>query len=249
MAAASDVRARLGAAAILTDFDGTLAPIVDDPAAAALHPEALAILLALADRAAVVAVVSGRPVEVLARHVSDPRIHLSGLYGLERWEGGQAVDVPGADRWFGPVTKAGVELVARSPHGAVVEGKGLSLTVHYRRCPERAAEVHALAGQVALAHGLTTRPARLSVEVHPPDSPDKGSVVEELAAGCDVACFLGDDVGDLPAFDALDRLREKGLETVKVAVETEESVPELVARADVLVDGAAGAVAWLRSLL
>lgn len=249
MTSASDLQARLGDAAVLTDFDGTLAPIVDDPGAVALDPDARDILEALADRAAVVGIVSGRPVEFLARHLPDPRLHLSGLYGLERWERGAAVDVPGALRWLGPVTKAGVELEARVPDGAVVEGKGLSLTVHHRHCPDRAVEVVALAERVAADHGLITRPARRSIEVHPPGSPDKGTVVEELAVGCALACFLGDDVGDLPAFDALDRLRHKGIDTVKVAVETEESAPELVARADVVVDGSAGVVAWLRSLL
>ena len=74
-------------------------------------------------------------------------------------------------------------------------------------------------------------------------------VVEDLAMGCDAACFVGDDVGDIPAFDALDRLADKGLDVVKVGVVDEESAPEVLARAAVLVEGTAGAIAWLRSLL
>lgn len=249
MPSAIDVRARLGAAAVLTDFDGTLSAIVDDPAAAVPAPGAVDVLLALVERAAVVGVVSGRPVEVLARHLPDPRIHLSGLYGLERRVQGQVVALPETRRWVDPVASAGTELEARAPAGAVVERKRLSLTVHYRRCPEAAVEVRALAHEVAAAHGLAARPARMSVEMHPPETPDKGAVVEDLAEGCDAACFLGDDVGDLAAFDALDRLRDKGMDTVKVGVESEESAPELLARADERVVGPDGAITWLRSLL
>ncbi|HYI62577.1 MAG TPA: trehalose-phosphatase [Acidimicrobiales bacterium] len=250
MPSASDLRARLGRAAILTDFDGTLSAVVDDPAAAVPAPGAVDVLLALVDRAAVVGVVSGRPVEVLARHLPDPRIHLSGLYGLEQRAHGTVTDLPETRRWVTPVAQAGAELEGRAPAGVVVELKRLSLTVHYRRRPELEAEVKALAHEVAASHALTARPARLSIEMHPPETPDKGVVVEDLARGCDAACFLGDDVGDLAAFDALDRLREKGgMPTVKVGVESPESAPELLARSDVRVAGPEGAIGWLRSLL
>src|SRR3546814_18280112 len=74
---------------------------------------------------------------------------------------------------------------------------------------------------------------------------DKGSAVEELVAGLDAACFMGDDVGDLPAFAALDRLAERGVATLKVAVTTSESVTAMVESADPLVDGPEGALALL----
>jgi len=243
------LRRQLVTAAVLTDFDGTLSPIVDDPADAVPGPGAVEVLCDLAERAAVVGVVSGRPVDVLVRHLPDDRLHLSGLYGLERRDQGAIADMPESQRWRAPVAAAAEDLQAAAPAGVTVEVKRLSLTVHYRRAPDRAAEVDALAGQVALRHGLTTRPARRSVEVHPPETPDKGVVVDDLAMGCDAACFVGDDVGDIPAFDALDRLADKGLDVVKVGVIDEESAPEVLARADVLVEGTDGAIAWLRSLL
>lgn len=249
MSPASAIREHLGAAAVLTDFDGTLAPIVDDPALAAPGPGAVQALHDLAGRAQVVGVVSGRPIDVLVQHLPDERLHLAGLYGLERRELGVVADSPEAARWVRPVALAGEELDQRAPEGVVVEVKRLSLTVHYRLRPELAMEVRALCEEVAGSHGLLVRPARKSVEVHPPETPDKGSVVEDLAAGCEAACFLGDDVGDLPAFDALDRLRAGGLATVKVAVDSPEAAKELIDSADVVVDGTDGAIAWLRSLL
>src|SRR3546814_12844712 len=93
--------------------------------------------------------------------------------------------------------------------------------------------------------GLVWGEAKMSRELHPPLSYDKGSAVEELVAGLDAACFMGDDVGDLPAFAALDRLAERGVATLKVAVTTSESVKAMVERADLLVDGPQGALAPL----
>jgi trehalose 6-phosphate phosphatase len=61
--------------------------------------------------------------------------------------------------------------------------------------------------------------------------------------------YVGDDVGDLPAFEALDRLRARGVASIKVAVRTPDASPLVLAEADVLVDGPHGAVTLLRGLL
>ena len=58
--------------------------------------------------------------------------------------------------------------------------------------------------------GLVAHAARRSVELRPPVSADKGTVVRTLTAGRPSACFLGDDAGDLPAFAELDRLGYDG---------------------------------------
>jgi trehalose 6-phosphate phosphatase len=137
----------------------------------------------------------------------------------------------------------------------VVEPKGLSLTLHFRTRPELGPELHAWADAEAARSGLVVRPAKASIELHPPVPGDKGSVVEHtvLAAfpadnSMSAVAFLGDDVGDLPAFDALDRLGASGLHAVKVAVATDETPAELLERADVVVDGPAGALAFLERL-
>jgi trehalose 6-phosphate phosphatase len=67
-----------------------------------------------------------------------------------------------------------------------------------------------------------------------------GSVVLELAADVGVIVYVGHDVGDRPAFDALDQLRLEGRATVKVVVDSAELDPGLRAQADlVLADPAA----------
>ena len=74
-------------------------------------------------------------------------------------------------------------------------------------------------------------------------------MIEQAAAGLDAVCFFGDDVGDLPAYDALDRLSAAGKTTVKVAVSTVEAPVPLLERADLVVDGPLGALDVLHRLL
>lgn len=239
-------RAQPSRAAILTDFDGTLAPIVADPAAAVPLPGAVDVLHRLARRYALVGVVSGRPVSYLVGHLGTD-LWLSGLYGLETLDGGRLVEAPEAGIWR-PVVGAAV-VSAEEEFGPAVEPKGLSLTVHFRTHPELEPAVRSWAAAEATRRGLVVRSAKASVELHPPVKADKGTVVEAAAAGLDAVCFLGDDVGDLPAFEALDRLAAGGVQVVRVAVSTVEAPRALLARADVVVDGPAGALALLEERL
>jgi trehalose 6-phosphate phosphatase len=88
----------------------------------------------------------------------------------------------------------------------------------------------------------------MSVELHPPIAADKGTALEALTAGLSAVCYAGDDRGDLPAFDALDRLAAAGVHTLRVAVASPEAPPELVHRADLLVDDPGGVIDLLRRL-
>ena len=120
--------------------------------------------------------------------------------------------------------------------------------MHVRRRPDLTDAVETWALETAAATGLVVRPAKRSVELHPPVAHDKGSVLDELTVGLRAACFIGDDIGDLPAFDALDRFAASGGHALRVLVETDESVPSLVARADRTVASPTAAVTFLRSL-
>src|SRR5204862_8302875 len=78
-------------AAIVTDFDGTLAPIVDDPDDARALPAARDALARCVPLVARVAVVSGRPVSFLARALGVAGVERVGVYGLERVVDGEVV--------------------------------------------------------------------------------------------------------------------------------------------------------------
>lgn len=231
---------------MLTDFDGTLSPVVDDPGSATGLPGTAEVLRALTARYAAVAVISGRPTSFLLDRLG-PGLRLSGLYGLEEVDGaGQVIVAAEALPWVAVV--AGVVARAVAELGEVVEAKGLSLTLHFRASPEREDEVRAWAAAASERSGLLVRGAKASVELHPPVAADKGTVVATICQGLGAACFLGDDMGDLPAFDALDRLALGGVPVVKIGVRTEESPSELLERADLLVEGPEGALALLRML-
>ena len=234
-------------AAVLTDFDGTLSPIVDDPASARPLPGAVEALLACDRRYGRVAVISGRPVAYLAGHLGTA-LHLSGLYGLEVVEGGERREDPEAAPWRAVVEGVADRAESSGPTGMGVERKGLSLTLHFRTAPEIEPAVRAFAAAEADRTSLVLRAAKASVELHPPLAADKGTAVESLVGGLSAVCFLGDDVGDLPAFDALDRLAARGVHAVRIAVRTEEAPAEMLARADLVVEGPEGALAVLQRL-
>jgi trehalose 6-phosphate phosphatase len=235
--------------ALLLDFDGTLAPIVEDPAASRPVPGAAEVLDELAGRYALVAVISGRPATFLRDHLgAGPR--LVGLYGLEQVEGGEVVEDPAVTPWRAVVDDAARAAVAELPAEVGVEHKGLSLTLHVRTCPEHAAVVEAWAAAGTERWGLRHGAAKMSAELHPPVDHDKGTVVRALLADAGVqrACFVGDDVGDLPAFTALDRFAEAGGAAHKVVVISAETAPELLATADATLDGQDEVLALLRAL-
>ncbi|MGA8725551.1 MAG: trehalose-phosphatase [Acidimicrobiales bacterium] len=251
--------------AILTDFDGTLAPIVDDPGAAAPLPGATELLVDLASRFGVVAVVSGRPVAYLEAHLDLPPASTSagtdggsrrtgpsliGLYGLERAEpDGRIVLDPAAKRWLPTIADSAARLAAGAPPGVLVEAKGATVAVHWRLAPEAAAWAEEAVTEETERNLLRAYPGRMSAELRPPLDVDKGSVVAELARDSSAACYFGDDLGDLPAFAALaDLRRRRGVSTVSIGVVDDETPIEIAEAADVAVPGPGAALeilAWL----
>jgi len=250
-----------GGALMAFDFDGTLAPIVDDPARARAHPGAVAALVQLARLLRGVAVVTGRPARVAVEYggfadVSGLRgLVVLGHYGLERWDAASGrVVSPGVGAG---VARAREELpgllrAAAAPEGTWIEDKGSAVAVHTRRTddPESALArlrepLTALAGR----HGLVVQPGRLVLELRPPGV-DKGAALRSYAAECGArsVLFAGDDLGDLPAYDAVERLRREGVPGIKVCSGSIE-VADLAARADLVLDGPDGVAALLATLL
>lgn len=248
MDALDGIRRDPRSAGVFVDYDGTLAAIVAVASDARPLPGAVEVLTDLAAVLGRLAVVSGRPLAYLAEQLpADLELH--GLYGLEARIDGRTLEHPGAARWRPAIDEvAGGAVAALAPLGVDVEHKGLSLTLHYRRAPEAEDATLRWARLAAERSGLHLRPAKRSVELHPPVKVDKGTVVEERSVGLSSVAYVGDDVGDLPAFDALERLAAAGVQVVKVAVRTPDVSEVLLARAHRHVDGPDGALELLRSL-
>lgn len=234
--------------ALLFDFDGTLSPTVPDPDDARPMPEAVDLLDRLAHRYRRVAAVSGRPLSFLSR-VLPSSIVLSGQYGLELHGPGVESQCQDLGRWSSVVDEAVERAASAEIAGMRVEPKGETLTLHWREHPEVQPAVAGLAEAIAEATGLVARQAKKSVELHPPVATDKGTAVRHLAEGAEAVLYVGDDLGDLPAFAALAQLRGEGIHTVALAVMSEELPESLAEAADATVDGTAGTVALLSALL
>jgi trehalose 6-phosphate phosphatase len=233
-------------AGLFLDFDGVLADITEQPDEARIRPAMPELLLALVHRLGRVTIISGRPVDYVAPMVP-PEIDVVGLYGLEWRAGGERGSLPEAERWRETIRSLTDE--AEATFGpAAVEPKGLSLTLHYRTDPALAEPIGAWSAEHAARTGLEQRAAKQSVELHPPVARDKGTALMDLADGLDPVAYVGDDLGDLPAFDGLDRLAERGVATVRVVVDSDETPEDLRARADVVVDGPVAVEDLLREL-
>jgi trehalose 6-phosphate phosphatase len=246
------------------DFDGTLAPIVDDPAEATIHPDAAEVLIGLADVVRAITVITGRPArQALALGELDEvgnalgdsgrELYLFGQYGNERWSStSRRIVSPRPPRGLASYLGALPALLRRlDAGGAYVEEKGLAVAVHTRRLPDPAGAFTRLLPELeklATDTGLVVEPGRHVIEARAPGT-DKGHVVrmvaEELSAGGFL--FAGDDLGDLEAFEAVAELRDEGMPTLLVCSGSEEQ-HALAAHADLVVDGPDGVLDFLREL-
>ncbi|AZQ72982.1 MULTISPECIES: trehalose-phosphatase [Streptomyces] len=252
--------ARPERAVVALDFDGTLAPIVPDPERARAHPGAVPALARLAPRLGSVAVVTGRPAGVAVRYGGFAGIpgleHLVvlGHYGAERWDAVTGtVHAPAPHPGVAAVQAElpGVLDESGAWRGTWIEDKGRAIAVHTRRADDPQAAYDTLrAPLAALAerHGLIVEPGRLVLELRPPGM-DKGVALAEYVreTGASAVLYAGDDLGDLAAFAAVEKLRTEGVPGTLVCSGSAE-VAVLAERADLVVDGPAGVVELLTGL-
>jgi trehalose 6-phosphate phosphatase len=237
--------------ALVMDFDGSLAAIVDDPEAVVALPGVVETLGRATRRFGLVGIVSGRPVGFLHDRVPAPGVVLVGQYGLERWVDGRVV----VDQRAAPYAPAVAEVARRAERELTdvhIERKGeIAVTLHWRAHAGQAAVTERWAAAIATELGLDRYPTRMAVELRPPVPVDKGAALTELVAGMEAALFAGDDHGDLSAFAALGRLRAEGAldRIARIAVRSAEEPEELVGAADLAVDGPEGLAAFLSELV
>ncbi|MCT6775086.1 trehalose-phosphatase [Streptomyces sp. CS7] len=257
------VLARPDRAVVALDFDGTLADIVPDPEQARAHPGTVEALAALAPKVAAIAVITGRPAGVAVRYGGFAGVpgleHLVvlGHYGAERWD---AV----TSTVHAPAPHPGVTAVrAELPgvlhefgawNGTWVEEKGQAVAVHTRRARDPQAAFESLRGplgELAAKHGLIVEPGRLVLELRPPGM-DKGVALAGFVAELDAesVIYAGDDLGDLAAFAAVEKLRSEGPDGIPglLVCSGSAEVPELAERADLSVPGPAAVVDFLAAL-
>jgi len=242
-------------AGLLTDFDGTISPIVADPSLARLMDGADGALAALVDRLAVVAVVTGRAPLDARRMIGVPGLLVAGNHGTEWLEpdANEPIAAPEASS-----VRARLDTVlAGLPDlsGVSVEHKGGSATVHYRRAPDPDAVLPAILSALGDSdeHGIQLRHGRMSVELRPVGFGDKGSAAHAIIErfGLRGVIVMGDDLTDLDMFRAVAERREAGRlrgAIIGVGGADGEVPPSVVEASDAILADPAQAAAFLAIL-
>lgn len=201
---------------VLSDYDGTLTPIVSRPEQASLSPEAREVLAALAQKHTFsVGIISGRALAEVRDMVAVEEIYYAGNHGLELEGPGLSFIHPAAESSRTEMKALTRKLTARLAgiKGVIVEDKGFSVSVHYRMvAPNNVAKVAVVFQEVtapALSHGrIRVTPGKKVWEVRPPTDWHKGKAVETiveklktaLSLQAPLTVYLGDDFTDEDAF-------------------------------------------------
>ena len=255
MATLAPLRQEPARSAILTDVDGTLAPIVERAEDASVPAAARAALAELSERYALVGCISGRRAAEARRLVGLDRLAYAGNHGLELLMPGEAEPQP--DPSLAGRELEAAEFVASLESGQLrsaglrVEDKGPIQALHWRGAGDESA-ASSRAHEIAVAAGkagLEPRWGRKVLELRPVGGGGKDGAVASLLADerLDRAAYAGDDRTDLDAFRRLRELRERGdlVAAVCIGVLSPEAPAELAEDADLTVSGLAG---WLEML-
>jgi len=244
---------------IFSDLDGTLSKIAPTPAEAIVTPEMRKVLQDINKKYAVVGIVSGRDSTEARRMVALENLVYIGNHGLEWLEDGkQFYYVPEAFNFFGLAGNLASELSdIFNATGYFVERKKLGVAVHYRQVEDKEqakARIEEVLKPMLAKYPLKQAEGRYVIELKPDLPVNKGDAVTVIAlrAGIERAMYLGDDVTDIDAFQALRQLRDEGrLQTVSIAIASDESAPAVMQEADYVVqsvDAAEALLRWMSSI-
>lgn len=199
----------VGAVALFTDLDGTLAPLQEKPGLvkpdAARRRMLTRLQRALGGR---LAVVSGRGLEDLDRILEHDVVAMSAAHGLVRRAADGVVRGAPRPRALDDAREA-LEAFAKADRGLLLEDKGPAIALHYRRSPGAAEACQDVVRRLAIAGDLTVQQGDMVVELRAP-GPDKGDAVRAFMAEAPFAGFtpvyVGDDLTDEHGFEAAEAL-------------------------------------------
>ncbi|MFY9264452.1 MAG: trehalose-phosphatase [Solirubrobacterales bacterium] len=247
-----------GSVALFCDVDGTLAPVVPRADEARVPLEVSRLLGRLSAKLALVACVSGRTAADAKRLVGVGGVVYAGAHGAELLDPatGEIERTPELEAWREPIHRfaSGLDAAELRRAGVRLEDKDFIQALHWRGAEDDEI-AEALVRQVetaAIDQGFEIHYGRKVIEIRPPVHFNKGVAVSRLIEthAIDHAAYVGDDMTDVDAFDALHRLRaQQSLATALcIGVSSEEQPSALAQRADVMVAGPAGVTEILRSI-
>lgn len=240
---------------LISDFDGTVSPIIANPDEAHATARSRTALTALVERLALVALVSGRAVNDLRARAQIPGAVYVGNHGLEHLTD-KGIDTPPEVVAYRPMIDAVTQEIAQLEiPGLRLEDKRVTVSLHYRNTPDpdaAAAQIEPFLTRLAAQHRLRLSKGRMVFELRPPFEINKGTALKRLIQTheLEAAVFMGDDTTDADAMRIARQLREDGsCYVVSLGVESDETPQAVRDSADVMVQGISGVEDFLEWLL
>jgi len=228
---------------VMSDIDGTLAPIVASPEEAKVPDAVRSLLRELVAKGVRVSFITGRSLEAARRMVGLDDVAYAADHGLSVWLDGRLEAAPGLAEYEALARQAEQDLraLAESIQGLEVENKGPLLAIHYRRAGDPASAREAVLAAVersGAAGRFRLQEGRMVIELRPPLDVDKGTALESLADryGLRGVICLGDDITDIDMFAAAGRLRSQGVAAASVAIASGEAAREVAEAAEYAVE-------------
>jgi trehalose 6-phosphate phosphatase len=204
----------LDGAALFLDFDGTLVELAEAPDAISISAEVAPLLARLGERLeGRLAVVSGRSIADLEKHLECSGFAVSGSHGLElRLRDGSRIPLAAQHDLSG--ARERLERLAAEAPGLLIEDKPFGIALHYRQAPNEEARAMEVMAELARTTGLSLQQGKMVIELRPAGA-DKGDAVRALMAEPDFAgarpLFVGDDLTDEDAFAAAASMGGSGI--------------------------------------
>lgn len=197
--------------AVISDFDGTLSAFADQPDGARIHERSRDALDRLSQAGVRVALISGRAADDLYSRFPRDEIIYYGNHGFERWQGGAAAPAAAEDSARAAIATLIDALDFSDMPGVIAESKGVTAAIHYRLSPNPDAARLAIEDRLrplSDSLGLRISPGQMIWDIKPAQPIDKGTALRSVINECGLrsVIFLGDDVTDLAAMDALTEL-------------------------------------------
>jgi trehalose-phosphatase len=236
--------------AVLSDIDGTLAPIVSDPASARVSDRASTALRSLSERGVRLAFITGRSPDIARRMIDLPGASYATNHGLTLCLDGDERTSVEVEPYVEKAIRVLAEIGTIDIPGVTIENKGPILAIHYRNAmieTEAVAAIEAALERSATSRDFTRHGARKVIELRPPLPLNKGTAATAILAHLSPAAVvgMGDDLTDIDMFDAV---RASGIPSAVVAVWNEEQ-PEVVKAGDYFVRGVPGIEDLLEGIL
>jgi trehalose 6-phosphate phosphatase len=244
---------------LILDIDGTLSPIAPTPEKARLYP-GVASLLRKAREHAHIAIMTGRSIDDGARMVNVDKLTYIGTHGLEWSQGLPSTHsvrvIPEALTYIAP-GKDLLDLAEKKLSdlpGILIERKRIGGAIHYRLspAPEQARQtILSVLEEPAHRANMLLHEGKMVVEIKVPLAIHKGQALLEFMRHYDLQgiIYAGDDRTDLDPITEIARLQKEGVAAISIVVQHSDTLPELLERADIVVQGVEGMVELLREIV